>query len=181
MDRININLLPPELKEIKKREKKRSLIIRLSIGMLVLMVIATTILLISVVLQNRKISLANQKLGTTKNEVNNYKKQEAVAVVLKSQLDTISTLFSKEFPQAQAFNLVNALTPAQIRVYSFSINKSNKIVLQGETQNTSSLETFFNNLIDPKFNEGKISKVVVDSLNRNREGKIRFDLTITPS
>lgn len=181
MDRININLLPPELKESKKREKRRSLVTGLSIGLLVLMVLITGALLVVVVLQNRRITEANKNLENTKIEVNSYKQQEAIAVVLKSQLSTIDSLIKHEFPQAQAFNLINALTPEGIRIFSFSINKANKIVLQGETSDTFALETFFNNLIDPKFNEGKISKVVIDSLNRDRDSKIRFDLSITPS
>lgn len=181
MDRININLLPPELKEYKKREKKRGLIIRLSIGLLVIMVVITASLLVSVVLQNRKIVAGKQKLETTRVKVNAFKQKEALAVVLKTQIDDINSLITKEFPQSEAFNLINSLTPPRIRVYSFSINKSNKIILQGETTDTLALETFFNNLVDPKFNEGKISKVVVDSLNRDKDAKMRFDLTITSS
>lgn len=179
MDRININLLPPELKEFKNRERRKSLIVRVSVGLLALMIVLTGSLLSAVVLQNVRISNANKRLEETKNEVNSYKEAEAIAVVLRTRIDGINTLMAKEFPQAEAFNLVNSLTPDQVRIFSFSINKTNKLALQGETNSTQSLSGFFNSLIDPKFNEGRISKVVVDSLNRDRSSRIRFDLSIT--
>lgn len=177
--RININLLPPELKEIKKRQQRKGFIVRVSIFTLLAMIVITASLLSFVVIQNARITQANKSLENIRNRIDTYKDSEAIAIILASRLDGIHSIILKDYPQIEALNLITALTPKDVRILAFNVDRNNKVTISAETNSVSSADTFFINLTDPKFNEGKISTVVVESMSRNKDRLIKFDLAVT--
>lgn len=176
---IKINILPAELKEVKIREQRKALIVTLSVLMLGIMVLITAGLLLAVVIQKSKIDHANSDLTKTQGNVSSFKDQEALALILKSRIDGVNAILKKEFPQSEAFTLINTITPSDINITSFSVGRTSEITLQGESSSISSVDTFFNTLVDPKFNDGKIAQATLQSLNRSIDKKIKFELTLT--
>lgn len=178
MDKLKINLIPPEIKEKAKKETKRTLFIRISIGLLGLLVLATSGILAVIVFQNVTLQSLNESIEQEKGKIGKLKDKEAVVFFLKNRIDSINKFNASRYAQSDIFELITSLYPLGVDIISLQIDRTNKVQLQGETVSTSSLDEFFNNLTDSKVNEGKIDSVSVEGLSRNQEGKLRFSLII---
>ncbi len=175
---ISINLLPPELAGASKKKQKNVLISQISIGVLIAMIILTTSVLGFTFAQTQISKKSQEKVTVAASEVTALKPNEEVVAVVKNRIGGISSILFQDSLQSQAFNLIYALTPKEVTLLSFTVDKGGKIGLSGETQSLPSLDAFFIALTDPTKHEGKISSVKVESLNRRLGGKIRFDLTV---
>lgn len=178
MDKLKINLIPPEIKEKAKKEAKRSLVIRISIGLLGLLILATSGILAVIIFQNVTLQSLNASLEEEKGKVAKLKDKEAVVFFLKNRLDSINKFSATRYTQSDVFELITSLYPVGVDVLSLKIDRTEKVQLQGKTDSTASLDSLFNNLTDPKINEGKIASVSVESLNRGQDGSIKFSLII---
>lgn len=178
MDKLKINLIPPEIKEKKRKEEKRSVINRISIGLLGILIIITASILAVIVLQNATLQSLNAAIETEKTGIAASRDKEAVAFFLKNRIDTIGTFTDDRYKQGEFYELVTKLIPAGIDVNGLQIDKSDKITLTGETFSTKSLADFFKNLTDPSMNEGLVSTVSVETLSRNNTGSIKFGLVL---
>lgn len=178
MDKLKINLIPPEIKEKAKKASKRSLVIRVSIGLLGLLILLTSGILSVIIFQSVTLQSLNSNLEQEKAKVANLKDREAVVYFLKNRIDTINKFSATRYSQSEIFELITSLYPEGLNVLSLQIDRSKKVQLQAETSSTKSLDDFFQNLTNPKVNEGKIASVSVEGLNRGQSGVIRFNLII---
>lgn len=179
MDKLKINLIPPEIKEKKKKEAKRSVVNRISIGLLGVLIIVTAGVLGVIVIQSTTLNSLNADIEAEKGKIGALKDKEAVAFFLKNRIDTIGTFSDKRYKQGEYYQLISSLRVGGVEVQSLQIDKSDKISLSGETYSTTSLAEFFKNLTDPGKNEGLIIGVNVESLSRTATGAIRFSLMVT--
>ena len=177
--KININLLPPELSSAIKDRGRKTLIVRASVIFLIIMIGITSVFISVILAQSLQFKEVEQKLAASESDIAGLKNQEGILINLKSRVDGINNLYNAPSPQADAFNLMTSLMPGGMSLNTFTINKQNNLVLGGETSSTKVLETFFTNLTDPTEHLGQISTVKLDSLARNQNGSLRFDLTIT--
>lgn len=181
MDRLSINLLPPELKLNKKKQHKKNLIIRISVGILMLMILITSGLLSVSIYQKSQLEVESTALEKLKSQLGSYREQEVIAFLLRNRLSGITQAENKQFPQTQAFNLLTGITPLDVSIYAFKVDRSDKVNIQGQTNNTQALGELFINLTDPKVNVGKVSKVNLNSLNKSGADLYRFDLNVQVS
>lgn len=179
MDRISINLLPPELSKVKKKNIKEELVIKSSLFVLVAMVIATSVLFSLVVASGQELKKQTASEEDFKAKLNQFKEQESLALLLKGRLGTINTLIQKENPQVKAFNIVNRLKPDGIKILTLNTDKGNLATFQGETSSPQSLQDLLNNLSDPSIHENKVKSTNVESLNYNANRKVIFNLQIS--
>ena len=179
MDKLKINLIPPEVKEKAKKEAKRTVISRVSVGLLGGLILLTSGVLSMTVYQSVSLRNLNSEIDQEKTKISALKENEAVIFFLKNRIDSVNTFAPTQYTQSELFDLITSLFPEGVGLTSLQIDKSNKVVLQGETGDTDSLDTFFGLLKDPNSNEGKISSILVDSLSKNPEGVIRFSLTLS--
>lgn len=178
MDKLKINLIPPEIKEKKKKEEKRSVINRISIGLLGVLIIITASILAVIVLQSATLQSLSTDIESEKAKIVAAKDKEAVAYFLENRIKTISTFTDDRYKQGQYYELVTRLVPFGVNVTGLQIDKSDRITLTGETPVTNILANFFKNLTDPTMNEGLITSVSVETLSRSNSGAIRFGLVL---
>lgn len=178
MGKILINLLPVELAEVAKEQKKKLRITKVSIGIIIVMILITSIVFAYRIIQSGTNEKIASNINAAREKINSYKQQEELLTVLKNRIDGITGLISKESIQAQAFNLIYALNPPQVKIVNLSIDKSGRVQMTGETTDIERLRFFFDNLTDPKKHEGKIAAVSIEGLSRASSGKIKFDLSI---
>lgn len=178
MDKLKINLIPPEIKEKAKKAAKRSLLIRISIGLLGLLILFTSLILGVIIFQNATVQALTAEIETEKNNVGALKDKEAVVFFLKNRIDTINKFSDEHYKQGEVYELISSLIPQGVNVTSIQVDKSDKVSLSGETTATSYLDVFFNNITDPNTNEGKIISASVESLNKAQSGILRFSLVI---
>jgi Tfp pilus assembly protein PilN len=178
MDKIKINLLPPEIKEKAKKEAKQSLINKISIALLGVLILITSSILAVVIFQGATVNLLNTEIENEKSRIQSQKDTEAIVFLLKNRIDTINQFTNKRYKQREVFDLITSLFPQGVALKTVLIDKTTKVVVVGQTDNTFSLQAFFDNLTDPQTNEGKIANVTVESLNNNQPGKINFELSV---
>lgn len=176
-DKITINLLPIELTLSKKERDRRNLINRLSIGGLILVIFIAAAVLIVRIGQTVKLQNLTSEIDNSKNSVQGYKEREGLLTILKTRLDGINSVAQLDPVQSQAFNVVISMIPDDIDIIEFKADKGGLVTLSGQTTNLFSLKSFFNNLVDPKVNQGKVSTVKIDSLSQ-RGDQVRFDLSM---
>lgn len=181
MDKISVNLLPTEIKNAGKDTERKSLILKIGVSSLVFMVILSAASLLMALTQNVRLNEAKKKTEAARSQVEGLKDHESLVVVLKSRLNIINNLSSLPSPPGDAYILITSLLPQNIKLLDFNIEKSNKVLLGGETTDLQSLETFFNSITDPKINLGKIKSVKVESLTKTNNQRFRFDLGIVIS
>lgn len=178
MDKIKINLIPEEIKEKARKEAKQSLINKISIGLLGLLIVTTSSILAIVIFQGATLNSLKADIEEEKSKVSSHKDIEAVVNLLKNRIDTINQFSNKRYKQRDVFDLLTSLFPNGVYLESIQIDKTQRVVMSGQTSETFSLKIFFDNLVDPKINEGKISSVTVNSLSRSQQGKINFELDV---
>lgn len=178
MDKLKINLIPPEIKEKARKQAKRSVIIRISIGFLGLLILITSGILGVIIYQNLTLQALNTQLEQEKIKIASLKDKEAIVFFLKNRIDSINKYTANRYTQTDALELLESLTPEGIDLANLMLDKTNRVALQGETTSTLALDVFFNSLTDPKRNEGKITKVSVESLGKTQNKKIRFNLVV---
>jgi hypothetical protein len=175
---ISINLLPPELAVASKKKEKHIFFNQISIGVLILMIVITALVFGFTFAQSQAQKKSQENVATAVSQISALKPKEEVISIVKNRLGGISGVISQDSIQTKAFNLIFTLVPENMLILSFTVDKSGKVELSGETQSISALDQLFEGLTDPKKNEGKISSAKIESLNRRLGGKIRFDLTI---
>jgi hypothetical protein len=178
MDKLKINLIPPEIKEQAKREAKRSLLVKISIGLLGLLILVTAGILSVIIFQGAVLKSLNADLEKDKTKIASLKDNEAVAFFLKNRITTINQYSSGHYEQAEVYDLINKLMPTEVSLSLLQIDKTSVISIQGSTFSTAALDSLFHNLIDPKMNEGKIASVSVESLSKTQASNIGFNLEI---
>lgn len=176
--KITLNLLPEEIKASEKAKFRRTLALRVSISLLVLMVAISVGLFALVLIDSFRISDESRKAELLKNQLETLKEQESLAAVLKNRLDSINSLIQTPSPQDQSFNLITKLLPSEVLLRNVLIDKNNRANVTVEAYSTASLENLFNNLTDPKIHDGKISKTAVENFNKNQANVYRVDLNI---
>ena len=181
MDKLKINLIPPEIKENAKKEAKRSFLVKVSVGVLGLLILFTSGILAVIIFQNVTLEALEADIEQEKNRIGTLRDKEAVVFFLKNRLDTINKFAGGQYKQEEVYELISSLISENIVLASLQIDKTDVVALQGDTNSTLALENFFNNLTDPEMNEGKIASVAVESLSRSQNGKIGFNLEIKMS
>lgn len=178
MEKISINLLPPELKFEKSQEKKKALIAKISVLALIVMIGITAFGLSLRVYQKVEVSRLEGQIAGLKNSLSSLGETESMVTTLKGRLQSISQINTSDPKTMNAFNLIYQLFPQDIKVGSFTVDKTGQVQITGEAPTLGSLQSFFNNLTDPSLNQGKVKSIKINSLSKTTLTNIRFDITI---
>jgi hypothetical protein len=178
MDKLKINLIPPEIKAQAQKEVKRLRLFKISVGLLGLLIFFTVCILSVIIYQGAVLRALDADLESEKVKIAALKDKEAVVFFLKNRIDTINQYSFGHYVQGEVYELINKLTPREISLTSLLIDDSELVSIQGNTTSTDALNTFFSNLIDPKLNEGKIVSVSVESLTKTQGSNIGFSLSV---
>lgn len=165
MDKISINLLPPELLNVKRTNAHKSLLFKASIGILVIMIGVTGSLLFVNLIQNQALSQATEQNQEAHQQLDSLSSQQSAIFSLKQRLGTIDILIATTSATEQTFNLISSLLPADISVDSINIDKKNGITLSVKANDSTSFNTLVNNLTDPAINHGQITQATLNSLS----------------
>lgn len=181
MDKISINLLPTELIQSKKKQSRRSIVIRSNIAILALMILVTAGVLGYGIFLSTKLSSVKSHLEETKNQVGTLKEKEEIILNLKSRLAAITQIDSVASGAVNSFYLMQSLIPEGVSIQNYSLTPGGQVTVQGEAQNSKAMNEYFNNLTDPKKHNNKIGIVKIENINRGIGSQIRFDLLMPVS
>lgn len=177
-NKLSINLLPVELRKDTIKEIRKRRILTGSVVILLSMVLITSIVLGIRFFQSTQNQRLAQETQNSRETISALKNKEELIFLLKNRIAKINQLSTLDSQSVLGFNLITFLIPESVEVNSFAIDKTGKISLSGETTSLSLLNELFENLTDPKKNEGKISSTKLEGLTKSGE-RIRFELLIS--
>lgn len=178
MEKISINLLPPEIGVLAQQKSNQNVLVTFSVALLVLSITVSMIMLGFELYQKSSLSKAQEELTTIKNQITSLDQEEKLNFVLKNRLQGISKIYPRDLYQSKTYNFLTSLVPQDMRFLVFSVGQSGKVALSADTVSSSALEEFFNSLTNPASSEGRITATNIDNLSLVQNGRIKFDLTI---
>lgn len=178
MSKVSINLLPPELENVKKERARRALINQISIIILVAIIAVAGGVLALRFSQNATLSDLNSKVESATNTISSplYRKKEALVTTVKTRVTNTTTALNKVYPSTDAYQLVKKLTPENVKVTNLVIENKGKMTITIETNTTADLDQFLNNLVDPEKNDKRITQTSVESVNRGKTDTMRVEV-----
>lgn len=180
MVKISINLLPPEILEQQLKKAKFYKIQAAGIVVVLTLVFLTSLTVALGILQSRNISTASAQATQAEQKVTNLKNTQAALLLLDDRLKAINEYWGASSKQSSMYKLITKLVPASIAVTAITIDRSSEAVFSVAAPDSISLDDFIVKLTAKEDNEGKISQVALDSLNRGRDGLYRVSFTVKP-
>lgn len=181
MAKISINLLPPE---ITAAEKKKSRFLRIQfIGIIVIltMIFFTSLTVALRILQTHNISLIQAKVALAEQQVSDLKDTQVSLFLLKDRLSTIDKFFGVSSKQTAMYQLLDKLIPKNVIINSVNIDRSGSVTLNVLAPDSATLDILITNFTTKDTNEGFITQVLMDSINRGKDGFYRISLKIVPA
>ncbi|MCL5004086.1 MAG: PilN domain-containing protein [Patescibacteria group bacterium] len=180
MPESEINLLPEELKEIKKKEEVKSSVGNLALAFLGLSVLLSVIS--SGILIQLKVSEASVKssITTETQKINDLSSIQNAANRTQLKIAALSTIIGSQKHYSLLLETLAKASPVDISVTSLSTYGDNNVSLSGTSLSYQVLSKFITSLLDPSLGGGKIfSSVDITSASLDTvSGKIRFSITI---
>lgn len=178
MEKISINLLPPEFtaEEVKKTKFYR--IQALGISIILLMIFLSIVTVSLRILQSNRIKVAQIEAEELERKVSSLSSRQASLVLLKSRLDAINQTLGTSSKPAEMYTLVNNLLPPTLKVSSVAVGREGSILISALAPDVQTLDQIFSDLLDKEKNENKVSKVSIEALNRGREGIFRVSFQV---
>lgn len=176
--RISINLLPPETinKELKRAKFYKIQAIGVTIVMVMVFLASLTVGLR--ILQSRSINAIQTTLASEEQKVTDLKDIQGNLFVLKDRLKIIDQYLGTTSPQSSMYKLLEKLIPPSVAISGVNVNHTGEVIFSVLTADSSILDTLVSNLTDKETNEGRITQVSIDSLNRGRDGYFRVSFKI---
>lgn len=178
--KISINLLPPEVRAEKLKQVKYYKIQTIGIIVILTLVFLTTLTLAMRILQSRNITEAQAKTEETGQRVSDLKTTQASLILLSDRLKVINQHFGVSSKQSEMYKLMDKLIPASVSINAITIGKAGDAVFLALVPDSTSLDNLINSLASKESNEGKISQVSIESLNRGRDSQYRVSFKIKP-
>ncbi|MBI2314644.1 hypothetical protein HYU93_01100 [Candidatus Daviesbacteria bacterium] len=177
---LRINLLPSEIIQAEIKRTKFYKIQAAGIVIILIMVFLASLTTVLRILQSRNITEVSAKVAQAEQQVSGFKNTQASLILLKDRLKIINGYFGVLSKQSLMYQLIEKLTPSSVVINAITVDKTGRVVFLALTPDSASLDELINNLTIKENNDGKISQVSVDSLNRGRDGLYRVSFKVSP-
>lgn len=176
--KISINLLPLEIIELEIKKTKFYKIQFIGIAVILSLVFLASLTVALRILQSRNISEVQARISQTEQKASDLKSTQASLLLLKNRLTVIDKYLGIPSKQFEIFKLIDKLIPPAVAINAITIDKTNEVVLMALAPDAGSLDRLVSNLTDKESNEGRISQVSVESLNRGKDGFYRISFKV---
>lgn len=181
INKVLVNLLPPEVLLQRRQSFKLSLANKLSIVALVSLVFFSSVTLAFRLTQNAQMKNAENDLAFATEKINTLKPREQDAILLKGRLESIQKLIGGDDKRKAIFNLVVYLALPNMQISDVSVDPQGGMNISMISRTLESFDDFLSKLSHKETNSGIIQKVYLESLSMGRDGTYRFTLKITPN
>ncbi len=178
MAKISINLLPSEIMARELKEAKFYKLQFVGIGVVLVMVFLASLTLALRILQNHNIAVIQATVTQEGQKVSDLKDTQVSLLLLKNRLSVIDQYLGIPSTQSMMYRLLDKLIPVSVSINAMSIDKAGTVTILATIPDSFVLDTLVSNLTNQETNEGKISQVSIDALNRGRDGLYRVSFKI---
>lgn len=180
MEKISINLLPPEFTAEQVKKAKFYKIQGIGVVAILVMVFLSSLTVALRILQSQNISEAQTILNEKEQQVLGLKGRQASLILLKNRLTAVSKYLGVSSKQASVYKFINDLLPPTFGINSLTVDKSGEILILAVVSDVITLDNFISTLISDESGQGKVSQLSIENLNRGRDGIYRVGLKIKP-
>lgn len=177
---ISINLLPPEITTQQLKRAKFYKIQAAGVAVILVLTFLTSLTLALRILQNRSIELSKAKLAQAEQRVSDLKEIQVSLLLLKNRLSVIDQYLGVLSKQNSMYQLIEELVPPSVAINAITVDATGGVLLTVLAPDAVSLDKLVNNLSVKENNEGKVSQVAIDSLNRGKDSFYRVSFKIKP-
>lgn len=176
--KIAINLLPPEITTQQLKRAKFYKIQAAGVAIILVLTFLTSLTLAMRILQSRSIELSKAKLAQAEQRVGELKEIQVSLFLLKNRLSAIDQYLGVASKQNSMYQLIERLIPPSVAINAVTVDAAGGVLLTVLVPDAVSLDELVNNLSVKENNEGKISQVAIDSLNRGKDTFFRVSFRI---
>ena len=97
---------------------------------------------------------------------------------MKDRLSAIQKNATTTSNTAEMYNLVTGLLPPELISGAISVGPDGGVLISALASDSNTLDRLFSDLLDREKNEGKISKVSVETLNRGKDSLYRVSFKV---
>lgn len=181
MAKIAINLLPEEFRAEDLKNAQFYKAQAWGVAIILFMVFLSSLTVALRVIQNQNITQIQTKLARAEEKISGLKNTQASLYILKNRLATINQYLEIPSSNSQLYKIITKLLPPQVLLNSLSVTSSSEVLLLVTTVDGTSIDRLVTNLTTRESNEGKISQVAIENINRGRDGIYRVNLKIKPA
>lgn len=180
MAKLSINLLPPEImaQELKKAKFYKIQFVGIAVVLVLVFLASLTVALR--ILQNQSIAVIRATLVEGEQKVSDLKDTQVSLFLLKNRLNVIDKYFGMSSAQSSMYKLLDKIIPASVLINAISIDRTGGVSFLATAPDATILDNLIETLTTKETNEGKISKVSMESLSRGRDGFYRVSFKIKP-
>lgn len=180
MARIAIDLLPIEFRAEEVKRAKFYNVQVAGVATILLVTFLASLTMALRILQSRQISQIQSKLTAAEHKISGLKTTQASLLLLKNRLTAINQYMGTSSKQVEMYELINQLFPPSVAISQLSVDRSGEILVLAVALDSNSLDALITNLISKETNQDKVSQVILDNINRGRDGAYRISVKIKP-
>jgi Tfp pilus assembly protein PilN len=175
----DINLLPDVTLKEEKESKQQKLVTIIS--MLILIVGAIGLIgaftYFTIVQDDyNKIVLENKK---TQEKILEYANTEITQRSLKTKLVTAGNVLKAAKDYKTNIEDIQSLVPDGISISDITIDKANKINMNGKANNSDSFSEYVRNILDPEKGSKKFTDIALGNVSSVKDGGLQFSISMT--
>lgn len=178
MAKIAIDLLPIEFKQQDVRNSRFLKVQTVGVIVILFVIFLASLTVALRVLQSQNISRIQSNLTRSEQKVSGLKDTQDSLHVLKDRVTTINQYLGTPSEQTQIFNIVTKLLPQSGILNSLSVSHANEVLILVSLPDGNSIDVLISRLTSSQYNEGRITQVEVENINRGRDGVYRVSLKI---
>lgn len=176
--KLNINLLPLEFREEDSKRIKFYKVQAIGIAVMLFMFFLASLTVALRILQSQNISQIQNKLSQSRQKVSEFKNTQASLFILKNRLSSIDQYLETSSDQTKIYKIITGLVPPSISLNMLSINRNGEVLLVATTSDPNAIDNLLNTLNSKERNEGRISQISVENINKGKDGVYRLSLKI---
>ncbi|MBI2040339.1 hypothetical protein HYT18_04670 [Candidatus Microgenomates bacterium] len=180
MAKLSINLLPPEFNAEQVKKTKFYKIQAAGVAAILVMSFLASISVALRILQSQNIRQVQAQVSQEEQRIDGLKNRQASLLILKNRLTAINRYLGVSSQQSVIFNLIDQLLPSSVSVTSLTVDRSGGVLISAVIPDSLTLDETIAALISEDANQGKISRVEIESLNRGRDGIFRLSIKVKP-
>lgn len=172
---ISLNLLPIEYLTSRLKDKKFYKVQIIGTSVVLVLIFLSSLTFALGIFQSQNIKQVQASLSNTESKIAGYKNVEGSLIIVKNRLQVISQFGELPSKQRESFEKIVSIIPSEMLISSFNVDSSGNVLITVISPTAQLIDEMMEKVLSAseyKF----IAKLIIDSLNRGRDGLFRATL-----
>lgn len=165
MEKIKINLLPPEYTTELLKQIKFDKVQAIGLASMIVVAFISSLITTFALIQAQSVKQAQARLNTVESQVNQLKDTQAQVLLLKNRLTSINKYLEVPSKQSAMYELMSKLLPGSANLGSMAIDRSGDVLASVVVSDASVVDDMFGDFLNNEKNENRIDSVLVENIS----------------